>query len=174
VAGSFGFTSLDKKLDIFARELSGKPAKARVEAVARSLAPLVEKAAQGDLGDNSMSGWRRGNPIAITGVVRVDTKDVAIEPGKRAKGPMRVLETGRHFGESGGFQGPGVNRKTGETARTKAGKVRKVRARKSSRWNGHTQPRGTWTKAEEHIAAAYPPAMAAQVDDVMFSLFLKG
>ena len=173
MAGS-PFTSLDNKFDQLSKELSGKAGLQRLERVGKKVAPKVAEAVSSDLGDTSMSGWRRGAPIAIKGVAKVEDNSVVIEPNPKGKGPARVLESGRNQGNASGFSGPGINRTTGETSRTKAGKLRKVRARKGKQWNGYTTGRGTWSKASEQIAKEAPKLMAAEASDAMAGLFLKG
>ena len=156
------FTSLDKKLDMLAREVSGKAGQIRVLAVAKQVAPLVDEAvrhtpaAHGSLADGSMSGWRRNKPIVLVGKVKVSGAEVAIEPN--AKGPMRVLQDGRQSP----VQGPKL---------TKTGKVSRARRR---RFAGSTPGKGTWTAATDRIVAAAPPLMAEQVENAMGQLFMKG
>jgi hypothetical protein len=130
----------------------------------------VETAVRGDLGDLSMSGWRRGAAIAISSHTEIEGEAIVVRPGtvdnawRRGKGPMRVLEQGRNQGGAGGFHGPGVAQRdgknflAGETARTASGKVRKVRARARKRWNGVTTGRGTWSSALVGLRREVPPA----------------
>jgi len=70
-----------------------------------------------------------------------------LTPTARSAGPWTVAEQGRNQGNAGGFFGPGINATTGLTARTKSGKVRKVRARALRRWNGTTRGRDTASDA---------------------------
>jgi len=161
------FTTLDKKLDQLAREVSGKAGQARVMAVAKAVAPLVAEAvkatpaAHGTLSDGSMSGWTRKKPIVITGRVKVSGAEVAIEPN--AKGPMRVLQDGRQPP----VQGPLI---------TKGGKsgVRKVSKARRKRANGVAAGKGTWTDATDRIVKAAPPLMAKEVEAAMDKMFLRG
>ena len=154
-----GFDDLGRRLDAMARDLSAKGMESRLARVGRELAPLIDRAVAGDIGDQSMSGWRRRKPIEVVGTSSVRDGLLSVEPVKAAKGPMRVLESGRNQGNASGFAGPGVNRLTGETARTKSGAVRKVRARKAKRWNGYTTGKGTWSEAAEAIIAKAPGAI---------------
>lgn len=136
-----------RKVDTFSRDLEGEGGRALINAVGLGAKADIETAVRRDLGDTSMSGWRRGRPIQVTGMYTVTDKDtVEITPANRAKGPMRVLEDGRNRGNSGGFQGPGVNARTGRTLKSNAGKV-KVRTRRTKRWNGYTSGKNTWTDA---------------------------
>ena len=161
------FTSLDKKLDMLAREVSGKAGQARVLAVAKQVAPLVDEAvrhtpaAHGSLADGSMSGWRRNKPIVLVGRVKVNGVEVAIEPN--AKGPMRVLQDGRQSP----VQGPLI------TSGGKSGKRRVSKARRK-RYSVASEGKGTWTDATDRIVKAVPPAMADQVEKAMAKLFLRG
>jgi hypothetical protein len=52
-------------------------------------------------GDARMSNWRRGRPINLaTRFDLVGDSAVEIAPGKRARGPVRVLQDGRRAGVS--------------------------------------------------------------------------
>jgi hypothetical protein len=130
----------------------------------------VEMAVQRDIGDTSMSGWRRGRPVPITGRFDVFNGDAArgqsesdktlvIRPTPRARGPMRVLQSGRHIGETGGAQGPSIVRTgatAGATRRTKTGTIAADRRARSRRWNGYVRPRDTWSDASEILARQSP------------------
>ncbi len=151
------FAEFEVKLQAVLDEFDGTAAAARMARVAKATERDVDEAVRGTLGDLSMSGWRRGAPIDITGISRVRTDSAFISAG-RASGPMRVLQDGRHPG--GGMQGPGVS-PDGTTARTKAGKVRKVR--KARRWNGSSPNKDTWTHAAELMQERVPKRIAAEV-----------
>jgi len=56
----------------------------------------INEAVRNDLGDMSMSGWRRGNPHEVVGRFDVEGSAVAMTPAKRSRGPMRVLQQGRN------------------------------------------------------------------------------
>jgi hypothetical protein len=161
------FAGLDRKLDLWAKEMSGKPGQARVLAVAKAVAPLVDQAvrstpaASGTLSDGSMSNWRRGKPIVLVGRVKVRGSEVAIEPN--AKGPMRVLQDGRQAS----VQGPRI------TSGGKSG-VRKVSRARQKRASHASAGKGTWTNATDNIVKAAPPLMAEQVEEAMAKFFLKG
>ena len=136
------FAAFNRKIGGVLSEFDGTAARKRLEAIARATAKDVDEAVRGDLGDTSMSGWRRGAPIQITGVAEVQSdSEILVQAAKAGRGPMRVLEQGRNMGNAGGFSGPGVA-SDGSTKRTKSGGLRKVRARKAKRWNGHTQRGG--------------------------------
>ena len=135
-------------------------------------AKIVDQSVQHTLGDQSMSGWRRGAPIETGGRATVTPLGVAIEPS--TKGPMRVLESGRHMGNASGFAGPGISARTGLTSRNKSGAVRKVRARKGGRWNGYTRPRHTWSTAESLIRVEFPRAEMVELTRTMGKYFTRG
>ena len=161
------FAALDKKLDLLAKEMSGKGGQARVMAVAKAVAPLVDQAVRqtpsvsGTLSDGSMSNWTRKKPIVITGRVKVSGAEVAIEPN--AKGPMRVLQDGRQAS----VQGPRI------TSGGKSG-VRKVSRAKRKRASVASGGKGTWTDATDKIVKAAPPLMQKQLEHAMGQLFVKG
>lgn len=145
-----------RKIDTFTRDLAGEGGKALINAIGLGAKDDIEEAVRRDLGDTSMSGWRRGKPIQVRGMYTVNDNDtVTIEPGRPSRGPMRVLEDGRNRGNSGGFQGPGVNARTGKTLKSNAGKV-KVRTRRTKRWNGYTTGKHTWSDAIDVILRETP------------------
>lgn len=151
------FGQLDRRLALYHAELTGRASQARASRVGVLSRSDINQAVRADLGDQSMSGWRRGNPHEIAGTSRVvSDHEVEMLPARRAGGPMRVLESGRNQGNAGGFAGPGINTRTGSTSRTQSGAVRKVRSRAGKRWNGTTQPKHTWTEATERLAREMP------------------
>ena len=158
-----GFGDLSKRIDLLAREMGGKGQQARLKRVGVLSKTDVNAAVRADLGDLSMSGWRRGNPAEITG--RFDLAGdsaVVMSPSKRGRGPMRVLQDGRNQGNAGGMAGPGVSA-DGTTRRTKSGAVRKVRARQSRRWNGTTKGKSTWTDATDIMCKKMPARYDAEL-----------
>ena len=98
----------------------------------------------------------------ITGMSKSVGDGVLVSAGK-ASGPMRVLQSGRNQGNAGGFAGPGINRKTGATSRTKSGGVRKVRSFAARRWNGTTAGKGTWADAAARITRDAPGELEREV-----------
>lgn len=110
---------------------------------------LARQAAAADLGgDDAFSGWRRNSLVNLTTEVRSLPDGAALlKPTHRSAGPWTVAELGRNQGNAGGFAGPGINRTTGVTARTRSGAVRKVRAFQAKRWNGTTRGKGTASDA---------------------------
>jgi len=151
-----GFGDLSKRIDLLAREMGGKGQQARLKRVGVLSKTDVNQAVRADIGDLSMSGWRRGNPHEITGRFDLEGDSaVVMSPSKRGRGPMRVLEQGRNQGNAGGMAGPGVSA-DGTTRRTKSGAVRKVRARQARRWNGTTRGKGTWSDATDIMVKKMP------------------
>lgn len=71
-------------------------------------------------------------------------------PTKTGAGPWTVLDQGRHQND---FAGPGINRRTGRTARTKSGGVRSA---KGKRWNGRTVGKHTAAKAVARMERELP------------------
>ena len=170
-----------KKIDRVAAELDGTAARKRLTRVAVDTKKDVDEAVRADLGDQSMSGWRRKKPLQING--RFDIKSDSsfeVNPVARGRGPMRVLEQGRNQGGAGGFHGPGIVRKAtethqaGETVRTAKGRVRKVRAYKAKRWNGRTQGKGTWTDAVRLMQDRVPGRVARRFHDDLSKILGRG
>jgi hypothetical protein len=154
---------LSKRIDLLAREMGGKGQQARLKRVGVLSKTDVNQAVRADIGDLSMSGWRRGNPHEITGRFDLEGDSaVVMSPSKRGRGPMRVLEQGRNQGNAGGMAGPGVSA-DGTTRRTKSGAVRKVRARQARRWNGTTRGKNTWTDATEIMVKKMPARYDAEL-----------
>jgi len=87
-----GFGDLSKRIDMLAREMGGKGQQARLKRVGVLSKQDVDAAVRADLGDLSMSGWRRGNPHEITG--RFDLAgDSAVVMSPSRDGPA-ILTTG--------------------------------------------------------------------------------
>ena len=176
MAGDFG--TLSKKFDQLASEFDGRQLRKSLEVVGRETKGDIVEAVRGDLGDTSMSGWRRGKPTPIVGRYDiVSDHEIDMTPTPRSRGPMRVLEQGRNQGNAGGIAGPGIiqnGENAGTTARNKNGSLRKVRARKAKRWNGRTQGKGTWGDATDRVVAVFPKEHRERVEDSMSKLFMKG
>lgn len=159
------FATFNRKVDGVIKEFDGTAGKQRLQRVALATKKDVDEAVRHDLGDQSMSGWRRGKPIQIAGRFDIiSDHEFEVLPAKRASGPMRVLEEGRNAGGgAGGFQGPGVNRKTGGRNFTKSGKVAKQRSKKAKRWNGRTSGKGTWSDAVKLMEQRVPGRVDKEV-----------
>jgi len=160
------FADLNRKMEAVERDLSGQLSRQAMARVGEAVQGEIEKAVTADIGDTSMSGFRRGNSIKIVGTSKVISDHevkVQPDPSTGAKGAMAVLERGRNQGNAGGMAGPGVSA-DGTTRRTKSGAVRKVRARQSRRWNGTTRGRGTWSDATEIMTREMPKRYVAELD----------
>ena len=123
-------------------------------AMAEKAQQIATAQASGDLGgDPKFSGWA---PSLDLHVKSIRTGAILL-PTRSGAGPWRVAEQGRHMGNAGGFSGPGINRRTGKTSRTKSGAVRSVRASKGKRWNGSTRGFNTAGKAVARMDRELPP-----------------
>ncbi len=143
------FRAFSDDLDQMISGLSG-PEKRKITRLEGEAAQLIAaKAAADDLGsDRAFSGFTRQHQIVLdTRLQDAPDYNTLLTPTKLSAGPWTVAEFGRNQGNASGFSGPGVNRATGATARTKAGRVRKVRERQSKRWNGTTRPKNTASDA---------------------------
>lgn len=152
-----------KELAGFDRDLTVNETRKITRAQGVAAQAIAAKQAAQDLGgDRAFSGWNRGQPIPL------DTRLRSLADGNalmtpRFAGGWTVAERGRHQGDAGGFAGPGINRVTGVTSRTKAGRVRKVRARQSKRWNGATRGKGTASDAIKVMDRELPKIADAAV-----------
>lgn len=125
--------ALARRLDRLANDLSGKALQDMLHAVGKAAKDDVAHAVRGDLGDLSMSNWRRGRPIQIAARYElVGDSGIEVLPAKRAAGPVRVLESGRQAGES------------------------RARRGRSSRRVSATAGKGTWTAATERVERLTP------------------
>jgi hypothetical protein len=138
------FASFAAKLDRFANGLRDPELRKVMDQAGKAAQKTAERAASADLGgDPKFSGWA---PTLDTKIAHVGEGKVVVHPTRSSAGPWTVAEQGRNQGNAGGFAGPGVNRRTGLTSRTKSGKLRKVR-QAGRRWNGRTAGKGTASKA---------------------------
>lgn len=165
MADSFG--SAARKYGGLAKGLLGKaPVLTPLQAkVGRRIQTIARNAASRDLGGNdSFSGWRPGKPIPLATKVKPLSEGVGIvlSPERWSAGPWTVAE----FGRGGGFQGPGVSRGTGATARNKNGTVKKVRANRS-RYSGTTAGKNTASDAVAAFEAQLPGIIRDGVLDVI-------
>lgn len=129
----------------FVKDLDTTERRSITLAMAKAGQRIADATARRDLGGDAMfSGWG----------VRLDTQikatrdgDHVLMPTRSSAGPWTVAEFGRNHGGSRGFVGPGVNTRTGLTARNRSGDLRKVRRRQARRWNGRTRGKRTATQA---------------------------
>lgn len=148
------FARLQKKIDGLVRELDGPAHEQRLKRVGKLLEPYVGQAVRQDgIGDQSMSGWPRKNPIVIQGRSALSSSvkgGIFVSPGaasgswQAALGPMRVLQDGRKAYAKGDKRRKGTRtrKKTGEKVET---------FRKVKRNIGAQKGRDTWTHAEQLI-----------------------
>lgn len=156
-----GAAQLNVKLARLSKDLDGL-----AKRVAKDSAGDVALAVRWDIGDLSMSGWTRSKPIEIRGAafpVR-DGKPGSWEivpAGSVAKGPMRVLESGRNTYNEGqrrlsGFSKFGV-RKTKIVGRGGLG----------------TAGKGTWSDAEQLVRQGLPARSSREFRQVLTSIFRR-
>lgn len=156
---SFSLQSFSAELDALQHEVTSAKNRAVSEPMARHAQAIADRNAAQDLGaDRAFSGWTRRTPIVLETQIKFLSQGAALlHPTRSSAGPWTVADKGRNQGNAPGFAGPGINRKTGTTSRTKSGAVRKVRARQSKRWNGTTAGKGTATRAVKQMDRELPP-----------------
>jgi hypothetical protein len=136
--------------------------------MARKAQTIAESAASADLGgDPKFSGWR---PRLDTQIKSVGD-GALVSPTRSSAGPWTVAEKGRNQGNASGFAGPGINTRTGVTSRRSDGSVRRVRARRARRWNGHTEGKRTASTAIAKINRELPDIGDAEIVRVLKSHF---
>lgn len=137
------------------RDLSG-PEKLRITRLqGKEAQKIADQAANASIG-GGFSGWHRDAEIRLATRLFKIAEGHVLAPTRSGAGPWTVAEQGRNQGNAGGFAGPGINRATGITSRTKSGGVRRVRGRQSRRWNGVTQGKRTATIATARMARELP------------------
>jgi hypothetical protein len=157
-----------KRMTAVSRALSGADAQKVMTAVGAKGIRDARAAVPPDLGgDHRFSGWNVA--LGVKASPHRGAPGVTVHPDQRGAGPWRVAEQGRNQGNASGFAGPGINRRTGETARTKSGGIRRQRARRGRRWNGRTQGKGTWSDAVAIMNRKLP----AHVRSEMAKLVIK-
>ena len=147
MANFSSFDAFKREIERFERELEREQGRAIRRNMAEKAQAIAERTARGDLGgDPMMSGW----PRARLDTKIKETRDAAIlQPGgKLAAAGWTVATLGRNAsGGVGRFQGPGVNMRTGNTTRNRAGGITVRRRGSSRRYNGTTRGKGTADKA---------------------------
>jgi hypothetical protein len=167
------FAEYGLTLEAWERDMTGPEQRKVTRAMGVEAQRIASRAAVGDLGgDRAFGGWNRGRPIPLDTRLRPG-RDAAtiLSPTRSSAGPWTVAEFGRNQGNAGGFSGPGINRRTGITSRTKSGGIRGVRARRSRRWNGATAGKGTASDAVAEIGRKLPPIADKAVLRVMRKRF---
>lgn len=165
---SSGFTTLHRKVSQLEREMSGQASKERLERVAGLTKRDVDEAVRGDLGDLSMSGWRRGNPFPIQGRYDITSDhEFEVNPQRRARGPMRVLQEGRKAYTAGDRRQSGTytSKKTGLT---------RARTRTVKRNVGATQGKDTWSDAVRLMEERVPGRVDRELQKAIRKYFSKG
>ena len=162
------FGAFAKKIERVADELNGSAAESRLTKVALQTKPDVAEAVKGDLGDTSMSGWRRGKPFDVLGryEIKSDT-EFEITPQRKGYGPMRVLEQGRQAYSAGD------KRRKGSYKSKKTGLVTE-RFRAVKRNVGATRGKGTWSDAVGLMQDRVPNRIAKQFHKDMSKILGKG
>jgi hypothetical protein len=149
--------AFNRQIELMAKELDGAGKRKITVAMAEHAQKAIPPAVRADLGgDEKFSGWA---PELVTEIKVTRDNAAIIHPTRSSAGPFTVAEVGRNQGNASGFAGPGINRRTGLTSRTKSGGIRNQRSRAGRRWNGATRGFGTSSKA---IAA-----MDKGLDDVV-------
>lgn len=148
--------ALEKRLKLLEQEFSGAAGRKRLNAVAVQTKKDVDEAVRNDLGDQSMSGWRRKKPIVLKGRYDV-VSDHEFRVKPNVPGPMVVLEQGRNKGKTGAVQ-----------TRTRTGRLRKAK-----RWNGHTSPKHTWSESVDLMQKRVGKRVDEQVQKSI-ARFIKG
>lgn len=162
------FADFGKAIDRMSAQLERDAKTKIVRQIAEKAQAIADASASADLGgDPKFSGWKP----ELSTQIKSTSKGAVLLPTKSSAGPWTVAEFGRHRGPGGGFAGPGVNRRTGNTARTKSGALRKVSATKGKRWNGYTNPKHTASKAVAKMAVELPKIAEKGVRDVMVRHF---
>jgi hypothetical protein len=139
-------------------DLTGPEARRITRAMGKEAQDIANRQAAASLGqDRAFSGWNRGQPIpADTRLVNVGASNTMLIPTRHGAGIWTTVTFGRNQGNASGFAGPGINIRTGLTARTKSGAVRRSRARRSRRWNGVTRGKGTGERAVSEMDRRLP------------------
>jgi hypothetical protein len=136
-----------RRMTAASRALSGADVQKLMTAVGAGAVRDARSAVPPDLGgDHQFSGWPKAQ-LDVKFTPHRTRPGVTVHPTQRGAGPWRVAEQGRNQGNASGIAGPGINRRTGETARRADGTVRRQRARRARRWNGRTDGKGTWSDA---------------------------
>jgi hypothetical protein len=149
------FAEFGKALESMQKDIEANTVK-----IARDMGERAQRIAAAeaaaDIG-GSFSGWKRSNPIELDTKLKTIKNGVVLSPTRVSAGPWTVAERGRNSGNATGFSGPGINRSTGLTSRTKSGGLRKVRATKGKRWNGHTAGMHTASRATSRMEREVMP-----------------
>jgi hypothetical protein len=147
-----------RKLDRVERDLAGKAGgEARMGRYGRIGKEAAIQALASDIGDASMSNWRRGRPIDLKPAYEVlSNHEVEVAPRPRQRGPWRVLEDGRRA------------RGLGDSVRTKRRrKDGTFGQRKAKRAVGAAPGKSTWTDARRLIDKRFVRAVHEDTTKVL-------
>lgn len=137
-----------KKIDKLADSITGRALRQAVNKAGAKGKTIANEAVRSDLGDMSMSNWRRGRPIQIsTRYDLVGDHSVEFKPNGRAAGPMRVLQDGRRAGVSRGTR------------------------RRSPRPVSASSGKGTWSDATQQMEKELPAVVHDEVVKVLGKMF---
>lgn len=130
------------------------------ETVGKKGRSLADQAVRNDIGDMSMSGWRRGKPFDVKSRYDIADRTVEISPQRIAKGPMRVLEEGRKAYRAGD------SRSSGTRVRKRDGAVIN-KSRTVKRNVGATAGKNTWSDATADMERELPRTAHEHVTKVL-------
>ena len=176
------FAAFGQELRAAERDLSTSEGRRVTREMAEEAEKIAVAEARKDLGgDAKFSGWD-GRDLADLRIKRgrkggANDTSHWLFPTRKSGGPWKVAEIGRNKGNATGrggaeiFVGPSINRQTGETFRTKTGKVRMTRSRKSGRWNGYTAGKGTASRADSVMQSRLPKVAQAGVKKALRKRF---
>lgn len=154
------------KLDRLAGDLQGKVLRDMRDAVAKGAVKDAAKALTADIGDQSMSHWPRRNPFTLSAETKnVSDGVVEVLPARRARGPWRVLESGRQAHTKG-------DRRASYRTSKKTGKPLKGRLVKRS--GGATRGKGTWSEATAVMARETPKRTQVELHKALGRRFTGG
>lgn len=162
-----------KDMDKVTRDLDIEGRRKITHAQGEQAEKIAARAAMRDLGsDRAFRGWTRAQRIPLDTQLKDGRGGATILiPTRRSAGPWTVAEFGRNQGTAGGgnlYFGPGINRRTGITSRTKSGGLRRVRSVRGRRWNGTTVGKNTASEAQRIMDVELP-----RVADKAFGVVLR-
>lgn len=178
------FADFGRSLDALARDLTVTEKRAITRKMAEESKRAAVASARLAVGaDAKFSGWP-GEPRALDSLQIKPLRDgrTGMWPTRKSGGPWKVAELGRNrgvnrFGGATGrggvalFQGPSIDRASGDTYRTKSGKVRMTRSRRRSKWSGYTPAKHTASEAVQVMERTVPPIAEREVRRVMDKRF---